>query len=280
MLKFIKYEIKGTYKYILGVLALVLIIFTGMYNFINNASRGSFSVIGNVFAGLSFLILFGSSLAIFLYIVGSFKKELYEDRGYLTFSLPLRGIEIVASKLIVALLWFLFLGFVIALYNFILLIIFLPKKVYVKDLVSALSFILQRIPIRYFILVMFITLFNLASMLVLIYFSMVLGRVSFRNKRIGSLWFVIFLMLSGILIYLQGEIAELLPYYLDLSSLRLIPPSDGNMLEGYKMMLNRGILSVNIGFPIINIAGSIYKIAMTVLLFLGTGYFIENKMDI
>lgn len=37
------------------------------------------------------MTLFGTALVVFLYIVGSFRKELYEDRGYLTFTLPLTG---------------------------------------------------------------------------------------------------------------------------------------------------------------------------------------------
>ena len=108
MIKYMKYEIRGTYRYILGVLALVLILITGIYSY---TARGN-TVGGNIFIVLSAMLLFGTALVTFLYIVGSFRKELYEDTGYLTFTLPLTGSQIVASKLIVALLWFFVLGIV------------------------------------------------------------------------------------------------------------------------------------------------------------------------
>ena len=85
--RYIKYEIKGSYKFILGVLALVLILTTVLYTYI--AKKESSPVIA-----LASMIIFGTALTTFLYIVGSFRKELYEDRGYLTFTLPLTGHEI------------------------------------------------------------------------------------------------------------------------------------------------------------------------------------------
>lgn len=84
--RYIKYEIKGSYKFILGVLALVLILITGIFAYSINVDEGS--VLGGMFVGLSTLVIFGTLLTTFLYIVGSFRKELYEDRGYLTFTLP------------------------------------------------------------------------------------------------------------------------------------------------------------------------------------------------
>ena len=62
--KYIKYEIRGSYKFILGVLALVLILTTGIYAYIINAREGSalgatfyrsigfsyiWNIIGNIF---------------------------------------------------------------------------------------------------------------------------------------------------------------------------------------------------------------------------------------
>lgn len=101
-----KYEIKGTYKILLGILALVLILITGIYMYSRDSSN--FLNFGAIFMTLSVLVLFGTSLATFLYIVSSFKNELYEDRGYLTFTLPLTGNQIVGAKLLVAMFWFLF----------------------------------------------------------------------------------------------------------------------------------------------------------------------------
>jgi len=126
-----KYEIRGTYKYFLGVLALVFILFTAIYAYISQPNRSS--MLGDLFMVLSIMILFGTALVVFLNIVNSFRKELYEDRGYLTFTLPLTGIQIVGSKLLVALFWFFILGTAITLYNIIMVIIFIPHDLNVSE---------------------------------------------------------------------------------------------------------------------------------------------------
>ncbi len=58
-----KYELKGNYKFILGVLALVLILTTGIYVYIANANEGS--ALGVTFMGLSILVIFGTLLTTF-----------------------------------------------------------------------------------------------------------------------------------------------------------------------------------------------------------------------
>ena len=128
MRKFMKYEIKGTYKVILGILALVIIASTiihlGFLKEINNLdSPESFDGANIIMIILSTLVIFGAFLAAFFYIVNSFRKELYDNRGYLTFTLPLTGKQILASKLIVSMLWYGLLGLGIVLYNILLTII-------------------------------------------------------------------------------------------------------------------------------------------------------------
>lgn len=277
MFKYMKYEIKGTYKYILGILALVLILTTFMYTYVKRInSTGEVSALGGIFTGLSVLILFGTALATFLYIVGSFRRELYEDRGYLTFTLPLTGRQIVGSKLAVALLWFLVLGIAIAVYNVIMVLIFAPVELDLSNIFSAIS---EMILIKDIIFVALAIIINVINVLVVIYFSMALSRVTFRNKRIGGLWFIIFLVLSALLTYGQFMISEQLPYYIDLNTFNI-----GNMdtlsRQFYIEMNNETVMSSSTGMSTINIAASIFNIATTVLLFLGTSYLIEEKIDL
>lgn len=283
MAKFIKYEIKGTYKYILGVLALSLILITGLHGYINKMDH--MSVLGNMFISISVLILFGTAIVTFFYIIGSFKKELDEDRGYLTFTLPLRGSEIVASKLVVALMWFILLGIAMIVYNGFMVFIFNTSNMNLWTVIKEIIYDLKNIiSIRGILLSILIPIFSLISMLVLIYFSMALGKVSFRNKKIGGLWFVIFLVISILLSYGQFKTRELLPYYLDLTTLNIEDASSlaSNlnreiMIEadhsGFYIDSNIGILEVNIGV-------SIFNLLTTVGLFLATGYLIEKRIDL
>ena len=199
MKKYIKYEIKGSYKFILGIIAILIIASTIVQWNIKSVTdlNNPASMAGNMtaFKGLmlivSVLVIFGAFLVAFFHIIGSFRKELYEDRGYLTFTLPLTGNQIVGSKLIVAMLWFTALGLVILSYNLILglalfggswvdvakeLFSMINTGVFSLGIVSGLSSILT---------------------LILIYFSIALSRVSIRNKKIGGIWFIVFLILNN-----------------------------------------------------------------------------------
>src|SRR5690606_21591747 len=161
---------------------------TGTYVYIANANESS--VLGVSFMGLSILVIFGTLLCTFIYIFGSFRKELYEDRGYWTFTLTFTGNQILGSNLIVAIIGFAILGLVIGLYNAFMTIIFAPIKPAISDIIA----IINSIPIREVSVFLLIVFIGGVSTLILIYFSMALSRVTFRNKKIGGFWFVIFLI--------------------------------------------------------------------------------------
>ena len=281
--RYIKYEIKGSYKFILGVLALVLILTTGIYTYVNKTDGGS--AFGGAFIGISSMVIFGTLLTTFIYIVGSFRKELYEDRGYLTFTLPLTGNEILGAKLIVAIIWFVLLGIVIIGYNIVMAITMTPAEIswgFIK------TYILPNINNGIKAAMLF-TFISGISTLILIYFSMALSRVTFRNKKIGGFWFVIFLVLSVLIGIGQVKLIEALPYYLNLDTFRVT--SYDSFLRDYSFynspnlkidmnFNNEGLLINNGDTYILNLAGFIYSIAIGVMTFLGTGYIVENKIDL
>lgn len=274
MLKYMKYEVKGTYKYILSVLTLVLILITGLYASQEQIARGSFG--GGLFMGLSIMILFGTALVTFLYIVGSFRKELYEDRGFLTFTLPLKGIEIVGAKLIVALMWFFILGIAIAFYNLVMALSFTPFELDISELFTE---IINLVSVKIALFSIIATVYSGVYMLILIYFSMALGKVTFRNKRIGGLWFIIFLILNGVLSFGQFGLEVFFPYYLDIESFTVGTKEILN--SGYNFVLGSGgFHGQGTGMFNINIISSVYSIITVVALFLGTGYLIEKKIDL
>lgn len=275
MLKLMKYEIKGTFKYIIGIMALVLLLITGIYMYVTKGSEPS--GFGVLFIVLSILVIFGAGLSTFLYIVGSFKKELYEDRGYLTFTLPLTGNQIIGAKLIVATMWFILLGTVIGLYN--VLMVYITNRGNI-DLSTIFLYLSETIRVQEYIVGAIGGIFSIVILLMIIYFSMALSRVTFRNKRIGGLWFVIFLILSGILLYGQVVVADLFPYYINWRSFEV-----GTMETFFNM---NPTIDITSGFnvqvdPMImmtNIATTIYNIVTFVALYLGTSYIIEKKIDV
>lgn len=276
MLKYVKYEIRGTYKFILGILALVFILLTVMYAYSNK--EGSLFHSAQIFMPIGVMLLFGAALIAFLYIVGSFRKELYEDSGYLTFTLPLTGNQILGSKLIAALIWFIGLGIAVALINFLLMMIFSPFHIYH---LSKLFFMISKVlSIKACIYMIFSMACSVVSVLLLIYFSMTLGKVTFRHKKIGGLWFVLFIILSSVFGYIDTEISQWIPYYLDLSTFHVVTPASYDDLLQMHYHIGGLYLNAVSKYVATNIASSVYHLALMIALFLGTGYLIEKKIDL
>lgn len=246
--RYMKYEIKGSYKFILGVIAIFLILNTISY----------IKISSDYIRFIAYMILFGTSLAAFLYIVGSFKNELYEDRGYLTFTLPLTGREILGSKLIVAMMWFAILGTIVFLHN--LFMMSWISKVSLSEILEYFSSVDINI-IKMFLYCMMLLIIGVIITLLLIYFSMALSRVSLKNKKIGGIWFVVFLVLSIVFFYFLAKITSWIPYSIDMSTFKVVVPLNGSIFN-------------------LNIAGFIYTIVVGVGVFLTTGYIIDNKIDL
>lgn len=285
MKKFMKYEIKGTYKFILGILLVILLassviqynIFTEIRNFEYNQINESMNFLRFMFV-LSIFIIFGAFITAFFYIVGSFKKELYEDRGYLTFTLPLSGNQILGSKLLVALMWNIFLGISTALYNIVLsLILFKGEvKIIFEEFIKIVNI--------GFVTTGITGIVSALLTLILIYFSISLSKVSIRNKKIGGMWFIIFLIISGITSYISSKIGLALPYYLDLNTFKI------TALDTFPGMMNTGMMEFSMGmgssmvdgmYPAyLNIASFITEMLFGIAFFMGTGYLIEERVEL
>lgn len=282
MRKYMKYEIKGTYKFILGILAIVIIASTiiqlnVLKELDNPTSLGNSNGVtgfGAILLIISILVIFGAFLTAIFYIIGSFRKELYEDRGYLTFTLPLTGNQILASKLIVSMFWYAVLGLGIILYNVFLTLILGGGKFIegLKQLKGVIGINLISFGI--------IAIISVVMTLILIYFSIALSRVSIRNKRIGGIWFIIFIVLNSLMGFLTVKVSEILPYYLNLDSFKILHYYDLNMIASMNGEIGSLILMGNNLNSYVNIFGILIQIVVIIAGFLGTGYLMENKIDL
>ena len=283
MIKFIKYELKGSYKFFLGIFIVASIAsgFIQMYlsNIIKQTLQYQFfdkdlSIMLNATA---FLILISSIIAVFLYIANSFKKEVDNNRAYLTFTLPLTGNQILASKLIVATFWLVFLGLSIMLINLGLAsILFGTKYEIVKLIVQNL----------YFPESLAIASSNFASLIIsvmFIYLAITLSKVTIRNKKIGGVWFLLFIALSLILSVTLSKVTDIFPYYLDLSNFEIkhiLSFSSGQPAMTAILNFQNSVIIGAGEYIYLNIAGSITQLVVIVLTFLTTGYLLENKINI
>ena len=284
MRKYMKYEIKGSYKFILGILA-ILVIASSLIQFnvykqtkyLVNPSSGGMTGFGSMMVIVSALVIFGAFLTAIFYIIGSFKKELYEDRGYLTFTLPLTGNQILGAKLMVAALWYLILGISIVLYNGLLGLTLYGSNLtdfieYIRELMSIMDLGILSIGI--------VSGLSVIMTVILIYFSMALSRVSVKNKKIGGLWFVIFLILNALSSYIVFKISSAIPYFIDLNVFKILHYDNLNILPSFSTGVGQLVL-LGRGYSVyMNVVGILSHVAISVGAFLATGYIIEKKIDL
>lgn len=292
--KLIKYELKGSYKYILGVLALVIILTGAIYFYMSNFTLDNQGgILGAAFIGLSFMVIFATMFATFFYIVNLYSKELYEDRGYLTFTLPLTGRQILGSKLVVAVIWFGLLGVGVLLANLIGI-----RQIMPKELWNQIPFgeILGSVRASSIISGLVYSLLGGLVTLITVYFSMTLGRFIVKGKRLKGLWFILFLIISFIIGLGSMKVRTILPYYLNVNhpaiesydsikkdnSLTFGTDEDGIEMElaiGQLGLGNSEIMFNNQGDTLYNIGDILYNILILVLGYFGTSYLLEKKLD-
>lgn len=279
MKKYMKYEIKGTYKFVLGILAIILLASTFIqFNILNEMN--SVSTVDTGFGITKFLlnlspfIIFGAFLTLFFYIIGSFRKELYEDRGYLTFTLPLSGNQILGSKIIVALLWFMTIGACILLYNLLLSSILFNEDL--KEIFKNISTIINSGMISVSITVLLSSIMTL----ILIYFSIAISKVSIKNKKVGNLWFIMFLIIVGLVNYFNFNMINALPYYINLTNFDIASINELSIMTHINGNMNPGIIIGNNYNAYINMASFLFRVVVCIAAFLSTGYLIEKKVDL
>lgn len=282
MLKFMKYEIKGTYKFILTLILAVLGASTGLQLSALNQMKGKEIAFPTFLPIILVLVIFGAFVSAFFYIVSSFRKELYEDRGYLTFSLPLTGKQILGTKLCIALLWSAILGLSVVIYNLIL-----GSILFGTEWVEGFKLISSYISVNLVLTIILSGILSGIITLLLIYFSIALSKVSIKNKKIGGLWFILFLILNAVISYITLKVSVLIPYYLDLNSFKIISET---------MIGNRMVNSVNMNLLfdqgmsgmvfqsgdalLLNIGAYVFSVLVALGTFFGTSYLIENKVEI
>ena len=293
MKKFIKYEIRGTYKFIMGIIAVILLassviqynIFNAVKSFDGSggmAPNGSFAPNGFLafMFILSVFVIFGAFITAFFYIVSSFRKELYEDRGYLTFTLPLTGNQILGSKLIVALMWNTLIAASAFIFNLIL-----GSILFKGELRVIIEEVLRTINISFLSSIVPSAVSGVLT-LIIVYFAISLSKVSIGSKKIGGMWFIIFLIISGLVSYAVSRIVVAIPYYLDVSSFKIVSLDTmreilRNVTFGPDRMNVFDISANSLTYPgFINIAGFIGDILFAVGFFIATGYIIENRVEL
>lgn len=281
MLKYAKYELKGTMKFLVGAILLALGASTGIQLFIKREAANTMNYLGGMPRETEFVaflivamvfIMLGAFIGATVYLISSFRKELYEDRGYLTFSLPISGSQLLGSKLVVAVFWGLVMGVSILSYNIILAQILISSDIF-RDIWSLFRYIEN---MEFLVVGSFLTgILETVVTILLVYFAITISRVSIRSRKIGSLWFVLFIIMSSLLSYFQNQITRALPMYLNLSTMSIV-----GQREAYILGVSQGMGGSISLMGLVSLPGILFQVLVAVAVFVATAYMLDHKIDL
>lgn len=260
----IKYELKGNYKLFLGLFIITTLVNAVLYSRIDVWHPAA--VYG--FITLAITVMF---VMVLIFNIGSFSKEMHEDRGYLTFTLPVSGNKIIGAKTIVALIWF---AAASVLTGITVLLLFKGNVDW--SIINIINDQVNLPLVTTFIMIGIVI--STLQLLMIIYFSITASRVAIRKKKFGKfLGFILFIVLSTVVSYVQYLVVKFIPYTTNI-----------HFTRGAQEVLNNSqIISYGNSVFIqgtgqgieMNIAGCIYTILIIIGLLIGTGYLIDNKID-
>lgn len=242
MLKFIKYDIKGSLKTLLGFLfgGMIASIFVQI-NINSKLLRAqNFNYVKDVIAAVGVLVAAITVISFIVYAINSFNREINSDTGYLTFQTPQKMWKMVASKLIVMGVWsliYLLVGFYI---NIIL-----------TNLLQSGSF---RGVLEYSNLIsndmFYIFTTDIVMVLSLIYLSLSISKTTIKYKKLNWMWIVILVALIAATSYLKKYIFALRPNELLPGQALVIYPFYGLELKDgdqiYYMLINLGLTIIDV----------------------------------
>jgi len=251
MFKLIKYELRANFLKIIGICVIVIIA-----NLFLMTKKGSWEL---AVPALSSILLFVAVTVIFTSSLNIMSKYLYEDSGYLLFTLPQSGVSILSSRLITALIQISIVAGVSSLMFYL----------NVTEEISSLFF--KNIKPGLVIYNIFNYICLVIYGLTIIYFCMVIGKVALKGKKLGKLGsFIIFVILVIALGWVSVKITTLLPQNFDLSTFKI---------NSNEVIINSDF-TISAGKYEFNIAQSILDIITFAGLFMSTSYLIDKKLDL
>ncbi|MDO5716503.1 MAG: hypothetical protein Q4Q17_01770 [Tissierellia bacterium] len=193
MLKYLKYDFKATWKVLVGYLVAGILASTYIQLKLMGGSSGS--SLEDILLGLCVFISFLIVVSFITYSIRVFSRELNSDHAYLTFSTPKHLWKMVASKLCMIYLWSIVYALVAFYYNFFIASLLDARATTIFEVLKA-SFHIR------FVIELLMSLVIPIAILSLVYLSMSISKMTFRNKKLHILWILILIVLA--ILYFQG----------------------------------------------------------------------------
>jgi hypothetical protein len=234
MLNLIKYEVRGKFLTILGISLTVI-----MGNLLLMTKVDSWQVGASVLSGI---IGIGALIVMFLSSLTLMSDYLYNEQGYLLFTLPQTGLSIMVSRLIAAVMQ-------ISIVTIVSLLMFC-----LLDQGRMFNIIMRNSEVSELLYSLLMFLWAIVSALTFIYFCMVVGKIALRGKKIGKIGsFIIFFVFSMIRNGLTLMISNFFPQIIQLHSFTTVT---------------------------FNVGATIFDIITFAVLLMATSYLLEHKVDL
>lgn len=201
--KLIKYEYKATARTFIPIYIALLLVAV-----INRVLR-----IGKIDVawGISMIVLVGLFIALgvltIIVIVQRFNKNLLGDEGYLMFTLPVKSEQLIASKLIISIVWTIISG-IVAFITFLILLgearlfneIFTNwNRIWTEFTIAVQEQMYVSSPMLFIAMIVAISLLSYISFIFEIYLSLAAAQLPVFNKNRGVVGFVAFFVINVIL---------------------------------------------------------------------------------
>ena len=206
-------------------------------------------------------------------IISMFNKSLYGAQGYLSFTLPVTGKQLLAAKTIVSLIWVsISFLFAIAVTAFLIVYWVAQTSENIKQVVQTIYDMLRTMEgmpdpqtALKFIIVMVVVLFVLALFLIFkVAFSLAVANTK-RFQSHNPIFIAILIYIGLYFVQIVGNVAAAyIPVYLTIGS------------EGLGLAVGD---TVN-AFMAIPILGYVFQAVVCVLLYVATGNIMTNKINI
>lgn len=234
MLNLIKYELRGKFLSIAGICLTVII-----GNLFLMTKVGSWEIGVPV---LSTFLGVGALIVMFLSSLTLMSDYLYDEQGYLLFTLPQSGVSIMLSRLLAAVAQ-------ISMITIVSILMFC-----LVDQEKIMKAILRHVEVHELLYSVVMYLWTIVSALTLIYFCLVVGKIALKGKKLGKIGsFIIFILLSVGHNGLTFIISNFFPQSVQLDSISTIT---------------------------INIGTTIFDVVAFAILFWATSYLLENKVEL
>lgn len=265
--KLIKFELKATYKFVLLVHGLLLLLASIISGFLwfqglnisgDYVSIFAYSALTFLIAIIYALLLVGSFIGTPIYLGLRFYRNLFSDEGYLTHTLPVTTTQLIYSKLITGLIWSAFNLVIVGISILFLFSAYLVQFAGISDLMGTILSLLTFSNIGY----LGISLLNCIYNLLMIYACVCLGQLFHKNRRFAA---VVFYGLLNLVI--QGLI----------SFVTVLGNTSMNMITAY---LYTG--SISQALSVLNIGLSIFLmyILPSIIFYIICQFIISKKLNL